>query len=533
MLGFMLRLPRRRRQGRPARRDSDGCPGRIRRSCRVREPRASRAPARDGDVRARRRHVADERLDLGRRRGPRHDGQRRPVGDRARGARLGRVHPDQQQDRRPVRPQARLRAGPAGLRGRRRWRWCSPRTSRAVIIFWAILGGLGASLLLPAMQSLIHGNFEGAAQSSVYALVGAVGGHRRRHRPAARRVHHDLPLVARRLRARARGHRRRAARASAWSRTSPYTGDRAHRPRRRRPSRSSAWAASSWASSSGRRAARPSALLIAIGVVSHGAAGLVAGAAQAPRRAAADRSRTCSSSKQFRLGISGQMLQQIALGGTMIALPIFLQMVLEYNALQAGLSLAPLSLSMFAVATARRSAGGRPAAGARSSGSASCSWSLGIGAALPLVPRVDSGWWLAIPLVDRRLRPRPARLAAQQLHARADLRGAHQRGRRRQLGRRLVRALVRPGAGRRPDARRRSPSLHGAGRGQHGPPARRAGSRSPTVLEEDAEMMSNTALEALLAGEPPSDPGRDHPHQHRGPAASRCRSRCSCRCWPG
>src|SRR3954447_15060944 len=34
----------------------------------------------------------------------------------------------------------------------------------AVIIFWAIIGGLGASLLLPSMQSLIHGNFEGAAQ---------------------------------------------------------------------------------------------------------------------------------------------------------------------------------------------------------------------------------------------------------------------------------------------------------------------------------------------------------------------------------
>ena len=43
----------------------------------------------------------------------------------------------------------------------------------AIIIFWAIIGGLGASLLLPAMQSLIHGNFEGAAQRKVYALVGA------------------------------------------------------------------------------------------------------------------------------------------------------------------------------------------------------------------------------------------------------------------------------------------------------------------------------------------------------------------------
>ena len=43
----------------------------------------------------------------------------------------------------------------------------------AVIIFWAIIGGLGASLLLPSMQSLIHGNFSGAMQKKAYALVGA------------------------------------------------------------------------------------------------------------------------------------------------------------------------------------------------------------------------------------------------------------------------------------------------------------------------------------------------------------------------
>ena len=43
----------------------------------------------------------------------------------------------------------------------------------AIVIFWAIIGGLGASLLLPAMQSLIHGNFTGAAQKQAYALVGA------------------------------------------------------------------------------------------------------------------------------------------------------------------------------------------------------------------------------------------------------------------------------------------------------------------------------------------------------------------------
>src|SRR5262249_20590383 len=54
--------------------------------------------------------------------------------------------------------------------------------------------------------------------------------------------------------------------------------------------------------------------------------------------------------KLFRFGVSGQLLQQIALGGTMIALPIYLQIVLEYSAMGAGLSIAPLSLSMFGVA---------------------------------------------------------------------------------------------------------------------------------------------------------------------------------------
>jgi MFS family permease len=43
----------------------------------------------------------------------------------------------------------------------------------AIVILWAIIGGLGASLLLPAMQSLIHGNFDGAARKKAYALVGA------------------------------------------------------------------------------------------------------------------------------------------------------------------------------------------------------------------------------------------------------------------------------------------------------------------------------------------------------------------------
>ena len=47
------------------------------------------------------------------------------------------------------------------------------------------------------------------------------------------------------------------------------------------------------------------------------------------------------------------MLQQIALGGTMIALPIFLQMVLEYNAMESGL----LARAAFTEHVRRRIAG--------------------------------------------------------------------------------------------------------------------------------------------------------------------------------
>ena len=99
----------------------------------------------------------------------------------------------------------------------------------------------------------------------------------------------------------------------------------------------------------------------------------------------------------FRLGITQQMLQQIALGGAMIALPIFLQMVLEYNAMQAGLSLAPLSLSMFGVALlAGKKAGAHRPASIIRAGFALLT--TGMLVLIPIVPRADSGWYFVIPL---------------------------------------------------------------------------------------------------------------------------------------
>ena len=100
----------------------------------------------------------------------------------------------------------------------------------------------------------------------------------------------------------------------------------------------------------------------------------------------------------FRLGVTQQMLQQVTLGGAMIVLPIFLQMTLEYNAMQAGLSLAPLSLSMFAVAmVAGRRAGKRRASTIVGAGFALTT--VGMLLVIPLVPRADFGWWLVGPLL--------------------------------------------------------------------------------------------------------------------------------------
>jgi MFS family permease len=82
----------------------------------------------------------------------------------------------------------------------------------------------------------------------------------------------------------------------------------------------------------------------------------------------------------------------------LIALPIYLQLVLGYNALEAGLSFAPLSLTMFGVAllAGKRAGKRRPSALIRAG-------FLLVAAAMliliPLVPSADTGWHLVVPLV--------------------------------------------------------------------------------------------------------------------------------------
>ena len=265
----------------------------------------------------------------------------------------------------------------------------------AIIIFWAIIGGLGASLMLPAMQSLVHGNFEGAAQRKAYALVGAsaaiaaavgplLGGFITTYLSwrvgfALEAVIIAVVLIGLRL-----------------VRDAPYTGPR---------TLDLVGAGLSIVGMGGlvlgilvwQEGGEAVGILIAVGAV--GLAGLVY---WLRRRKRAGKPALIDPdlfrSEPFRLGISGQMLQQVTLGGMMIILPIYLQMVLEYNAMQSGLSMAPLSLSMFAVALlAGRRAGRRRPSGIIRAGFALTT--VGLIVLLPLVPRATSGWWLVLPLM--------------------------------------------------------------------------------------------------------------------------------------
>src|SRR3954447_15959763 len=215
----------------------------------------------------------------------------------------------------------------------------------AVVIFWAIIGGLGASLLLPAMQSLIHGNFSGAAQKRAYALVGAAAAIAAAVGPLlggflttflSWRVGfllEDVVIVV-------------VLSGLGLVRDVPYTG-----PRQVDVVGAVLSAVGMGGGVIGivvwQEGGESVALLIAVGAVALGSL-----AWWLMRRKREGKATLIDPAlfdhDLFRLGISSQMLQNIALGGAMIAIPIYLQMVLEYNALQTGLTLAPLSLTMFA-----------------------------------------------------------------------------------------------------------------------------------------------------------------------------------------
>lgn len=264
-----------------------------------------------------------------------------------------------------------------------------------VIIFWAIIGGLGASLLLPAMQSLVHGNFEGAAQKKAYALVGAAAAIAAAVGPLLggfittylswrvgffmEAVIIAIVLINIKL-----------------VKDVPYTGPRQV---------DVVGAILSVFGMGGivlsilvwQEGGEAVGLLMAVGVIA-----MFIFAQWLVRRKKQEKPALIDPdlfrSAYFRLGITGQTMQNIALGGMMIALPIYFQMVFEYNAMQTGLAIAPLSLSMFAIALlAGRRAGKRRGSVIIRAGFAALS--LGVILLIPLIPRADSGLIFAIPLI--------------------------------------------------------------------------------------------------------------------------------------
>ena len=265
----------------------------------------------------------------------------------------------------------------------------------AIIVFWAVLGGLGASLYLPAMQSLIHGNFEGKARARVYALVGA----------AAAIAAAIGPLIGGFVTTLISWRAGFVVEAliiatvlfgSRLIRDVPYTGDR---------SIDGVGALLSVLGMGGlivgvlvwQEGGESVAALLALGVAAM--AGLAYWLIRRKRAGKATLlDPTLFTSKLFSAGVSQIFLQQVALGGMLIALPIYLQLVWGYNALQAGVTLAPLSLTMFGVAIlAGRRAGRRRPSIIVLAGFVLLAASIVI--LIPLVPRADSGWHLVIPLM--------------------------------------------------------------------------------------------------------------------------------------
>ena len=265
----------------------------------------------------------------------------------------------------------------------------------AIIVFWAVIGGLGAALYLPAMQSLIHGNFEGKMQAKVFAMIGAAGAIAAAIGPLIGGV--LTTLLSWRV-----GFAIEAVviagvlLGSGLIREAPFTGDR---------SIDLVGAALSVAAMSllvlgvlvWQEGGEAVGVLLTVGTVS-----AVALVWWLRRRKSEGKAPLFDPnlfrSKLFSFGIRQSVLQNIALGGLLIALPIYLQLDLGYNALEAGLSLAPLSLTMFFVALlAGRRAGRRRPASLIRAGFAI----LGVGvlALIPLVPSADTSLPLVIPLM--------------------------------------------------------------------------------------------------------------------------------------
>lgn len=265
----------------------------------------------------------------------------------------------------------------------------------AVFICWAIIGGLGASLLLPAMQSLIHGNFSGAAQKKTYALVGAAAAIAAAVGPLLGGF--LTTFISWRV-----GFLLEAIIIAVILLNAGLIKDVVFKGSKKID------LGGALLSIMGMGGVVLGILLWQEGadyvgaVIGFGAMALALLAHWLIKRTEEGKEALIDPSlfrlPHFRLGISQAMMQNIILGGAMIALPIFLQMKLEYNAMQTGLTMAPLSLTMFCIAllAGKRAGRRRPSKIILIGFSLS---TIGFGFIIPLIPRISSGWLLALPLM--------------------------------------------------------------------------------------------------------------------------------------
>ena len=265
----------------------------------------------------------------------------------------------------------------------------------AIIVFWAVIGGLGAALYLPAMQSLIHGNFDGEMRAKVFAMIGAAGAIAAAVGPLIGGLLTTLLSwrVGFLLEALIIGG---VLLGTGLIRDVPYTGDRA-------------------VDVVGSILSVLGMSLLVLGVLAWQEGGesvailLIAGTvfSLALVRWLVRRRRDGKptlfdprlfSEPLFKFGIVQSVNQQIALGGLLIALPIYLQLELGYNALEAGLSLAPLSLTMFFIAllAGKRAGRRRPSALIRAG---FLLLAVALAVMVPIVPHADTSLPLVIPLM--------------------------------------------------------------------------------------------------------------------------------------
>lgn len=220
-----------------------------------------------------------------------------------------------------------------------------------LIVFWSVFEGLGAALILPTVQALVRTNFEGMARARLYGLIGSVIGVGAAVGPLvggffttvlswryAFALETLVVLVV-------LWQVRRIPRAAAQ--TEPTEFD---------PVGSVLSILGLGAIVIGILVAARLGPLQAAPVVLAGVALLGALAWWIRRRDRTGHTPLISPSlfanRPFLSGVTLTLIQQFLIGGYLLVIPIFTQMVLEYSALQSGLLVLPLSVTMFVTSNA-------------------------------------------------------------------------------------------------------------------------------------------------------------------------------------